>query len=240
MDINREVHKNQFEVLNYLKISAKDITRYDVKLTGNIVISPKTETAKEAMLKTNIPGVKILEVKSKTAPQTTREDLSLVVLNVHPSITEANILEGSGLKSKRLIAAATGNTTWKVRLFCTSKEQKEEIAKKGLKLNCVKYKAEAYKVTRPPLQCYKCQGLGHMAFQCNLETKCMRCAGPHSTKDCTDKTSNKCANCQGEHSANSSLCPKVKIYKPKLFKRPERSLMQQQRLKKVIPLMSPD
>ena len=49
-----------------------------------------------------------------------------------------------------------------------------------------------------------------MAFQCNLETKCMRCAGPHSTKDCTDKTSNKCANCQGEHSANSSLCPKVK------------------------------
>ena len=84
------------------------------------------------MLKTNILGVKILEVKSKTAPQTTGEDLSLVVLNVHPSITEANILEGSGLKSKRLIAAATGNTTWKVRLFCTSKEQ-EEIAKKRSK-----------------------------------------------------------------------------------------------------------
>ena len=98
-----------------------------------------------------------------------------------------------------------------MRHFCSSKEQREGILKQGLRIAGIRYKAEAYKSTRPPLQCYKCQELGHISYQCsNNVIKCMRCAGPHSTKDCTDKDNNKCANCQGGHSANSVLCPLVK------------------------------
>ncbi|KAJ7723757.1 hypothetical protein B0H14DRAFT_2175699, partial [Mycena olivaceomarginata] len=41
----------------------------------------------------------------------------------------------------------------------------------------------------PPLQCYNCQGFGHMAKACSTRkdpanTKCARCAGPHPTREC--------------------------------------------------------
>ena len=139
-----------------------------------------------------------------------KEDLTLVILNIHPSISDEDIDGYSGIKAKRLVAAATGNKTFKVRLFCANREQKAATLKAGLRIGGIKYKAEDYRITRPPIQCYNCQGLNHMATQCTQPAKCMKCAGAHDTRQCSDTGTRACANCQGAHPSNSALCPVIK------------------------------
>ena len=57
-----------------------------------------------------------------------------------------------------------------------------------------------------PMQCYKCQRLGHTAGSCNsTQNKCMICAGPHDKAQCNSKK-HKCANCGQQHTANSREC----------------------------------
>lgn len=36
-------------------------------------------------------------------------------------------------------------------------------------------------------RCFRCQGLGHIAKQCEKGEICAKCAGPHITKDCASK-----------------------------------------------------
>ncbi|GFU36649.1 nucleic-acid-binding protein from transposon X-element [Trichonephila clavipes] len=59
-------------------------------------------------------------------------------------------------------------------------------------------------------QCWRCQGWFHSSEVCHLPPRCVRCAGPHSAKDCTldFDAPMKCANCSGDHAANWSRCPK--------------------------------
>ena len=57
-----------------------------------------------------------------------------------------------------------------------------------------------------PMQCYKCQRLGHTAGSCNsTQNKCMICAGPHDKAQCNSRK-HKCANCGQQHTANSREC----------------------------------
>ena len=59
-----------------------------------------------------------------------------------------------------------------------------------------------------PLQCYRCQRLGHKAESCKGKPRCLLCSEQHSTKDCKYKNEDdfKCANCGGSHKANSVKC----------------------------------
>ncbi|GFY08585.1 nucleic-acid-binding protein from transposon X-element [Trichonephila clavipes] len=59
-------------------------------------------------------------------------------------------------------------------------------------------------------QCWRCQGWFHSSEVCHLPPRCVKCAGPHSAKDCTLDFNDtmKCANCLGAHAANWSRCPK--------------------------------
>ncbi|GFU22889.1 nucleic-acid-binding protein from transposon X-element [Trichonephila clavipes] len=59
-------------------------------------------------------------------------------------------------------------------------------------------------------QCWRCQGWFHSSEVCHLPPRCVKCAGPHSAKDCTLDFNDpmKCANCSGAHAANWSRCPK--------------------------------
>ncbi|GFW78837.1 zinc finger protein [Trichonephila clavipes] len=59
-------------------------------------------------------------------------------------------------------------------------------------------------------QCWRCQGWFHSSEVCHLPPRCVRCAGPHSAKDCTldFDAPMKCANCSGDYAANWSRCPK--------------------------------
>ncbi|GFU96930.1 nucleic-acid-binding protein from transposon X-element [Trichonephila clavipes] len=59
-------------------------------------------------------------------------------------------------------------------------------------------------------QCWRCQGWFHSSEVCHLPPRCVRCAGPHSAKDCTldFDAPMKCANCSGDHAAFWSRCHK--------------------------------
>lgn len=68
-------------------------------------------------------------------------------------------------------------------------------------------------VVRPfvpkPLQCRKCQRIGHVSAVCTNTAVCSRCSGSHSSDACRAENQ-KCANCQGSHDASSKNCPYVK------------------------------
>lgn len=68
-------------------------------------------------------------------------------------------------------------------------------------------------VVRPfvpkPLQCRRCQRLGHVSAVCRNSTVCPRCSEQHDADTCR-ATELKCTNCQGSHAASSKDCPRLK------------------------------
>lgn len=78
----------------------------------------------------------------------------------------------------------------------------------------LKIKVEDYEGTPSPVQCYRCQRFGHKAQGCNLQSKCVKCAGDHNTKECTKDPISPatCSNCNGPHPANYRQCPKFVAY----------------------------
>ena len=60
-----------------------------------------------------------------------------------------------------------------------------------------------------PLQCYRCQRLGHTAEGCKAKIRCLVCAGEHVKEVCTARNEH-CANCSGSHKANSKYCNLIK------------------------------
>lgn len=57
-----------------------------------------------------------------------------------------------------------------------------------------------------PIQCYKCQGYGHMAGNYSNKRKCRKCGEDHQSNECNTE-SPKCVNCKGDHPSNYKLCP---------------------------------
>ena len=57
-------------------------------------------------------------------------------------------------------------------------------------------------------QCTRCQQYGHTRTYCNKPFACVKCGGPHNTKDCSKRkdTPAKCALCGGNHPANYKGC----------------------------------
>lgn len=73
-------------------------------------------------------------------------------------------------------------------------------------------------------QCYRCQNFGHASRNCNLPTRCVKCAEPHATKECPKKDRSspaRCCNCLEEHPANYSKCVERQKYLDRLKKRSE-------------------
>ena len=60
-----------------------------------------------------------------------------------------------------------------------------------------------------PLQCYRCQRIGHTAKGCRAKIRCMVCSGEHVKEVCT-ANEEKCANCGGNHKANAKGCIHIK------------------------------
>ena len=69
------------------------------------------------------------------------------------------------------------------------------------------YKVRPY--ISQPLQCFRCQRLGHTAQGCKARIRCLVCGGDHVKEVCSAK-SEKCANCGGSHKANSKYCGLIK------------------------------
>ena len=62
----------------------------------------------------------------------------------------------------------------------------------------------------PVVRCFKCQRLGHFADVCRGTIRCVRCSGPHSYEECTQKDQVHCSRCGGNHSAAYAGCSTMK------------------------------
>ena len=79
-----------------------------------------------------------------------------------------------------------------------------------VKLGYIRYKVFPY--VAPPLRCYNCQRIGHLAKNCKADPRCLICSGKHCYEECQNKSQEnfKCANCNGSHKANSKECKTIK------------------------------
>jgi hypothetical protein len=107
-----------------------------------------------------------------------------------------------------------------VRLATTHKELYEEHVYKRKPL-CLFYQRFYAVQEIKPRQCWNCQGLGHLAFDCpKNEPTCMQCGDSHRVKECSNidkenKTASKifCSNCNQEgHTASARACPILKTH----------------------------
>lgn len=75
------------------------------------------------------------------------------------------------------------------------------------------------------LQCKRCQEFNHTQKYCQLEPRCVKCAGKHFTKECRQNKSTppKCVNCDEMHPANYRGCVVAKTPQ----KRRNHAMMQQ-------------
>ncbi|VDI67369.1 Hypothetical predicted protein [Mytilus galloprovincialis] len=86
-----------------------------------------------------------------------------------------------------------------LKLYFNTPELPERV-----NLGFTSYKVKIF--VKKPIQCFKCQGYGHMQNECSSKEICVRCGGAHTTPNC-DKPP-KCINCNGEHPASNKDCPK--------------------------------
>lgn len=73
-----------------------------------------------------------------------------------------------------------------------------------IKLGYIAYQVKKYNM--PPIRCYKCQRIGHMAKGCTAKQRCLVCSEEHSKNECQNQNRIKCANCGGNHVASSKTC----------------------------------
>ena len=71
-------------------------------------------------------------------------------------------------------------------------------------------------------QCKRCQRYGHTQKYYNHNFRCVKCAGSHSTGQCTKspETPAKCILCQGEHPANYKECSAYKTLHNNKYPKP--------------------
>ncbi|XP_049829206.1 uncharacterized protein LOC126267938 [Schistocerca gregaria] len=65
---------------------------------------------------------------------------------------------------------------------------------------------------KKPVQCFRCQKLGHFAADCTGRLACSKCAKSHLTRDCTKprEAAATCCNCGGSHAVNHRGCSYLK------------------------------
>lgn len=86
-------------------------------------------------------------------------------------------------------------------------EFKGEHLPERIYLGHLSYRVFAY--VFPPLRCFRCQRMGHLASGCDAKIKCLVCSGNHYKEDCLSDIL-RCANCNGDHVASSKACRYIK------------------------------
>lgn len=64
-------------------------------------------------------------------------------------------------------------------------------------------------------QCYRCQRFGHVAKNCNMNPRCVKCSSNHDPGACTkmEEAQPVCVNCSKDHPANWRGCEAHKKHK---------------------------
>jgi hypothetical protein len=139
--------------------------------------------------------------------------IRVMAKGIHPSCDLMGIIVdviNKGLKITMATRTLSNNDKYPLAIFMLTFEHGEDI-KKIFEIETIqgaRVKIENVRRSKLIPQCKHCQGYGHTQIYCNLQPKCVKCAGDHSTKQCTkvDLRTPKLANCLKNHPANYTGC----------------------------------
>ncbi|XP_047000583.1 uncharacterized protein LOC124616321 [Schistocerca americana] len=78
---------------------------------------------------------------------------------------------------------------------------------------------EKLKKRSGPGRCFNCQKVGHMARDCDMPMRCVRCGEKHKYEECPvpqGEGKEKCCNCAGAHPASYLGCPEFRKARDRL------------------------
>lgn len=111
-------------------------------------------------------------------------------------------------KVTQLTAPTADKTPMPLFAFTMLKSQPREHILKIKTIFYTRVTIEQFRGQRGPIQCFKCQRFGHTNHFCNNTTRCFKCAGFHSGRECTKARDIpcKCVNCGEAHPASYRRC----------------------------------
>jgi hypothetical protein len=201
-----DIKANPLAINKLLEEHIDVIARTATTKGGTVLIFPKTDAGRSLLMIAELTDG--LSMRATKASQATQKVTNFVIVGgLHPSMTDDEISQSLGRPCKRMKSAKLGGAaTWKVKVQCADSAEKSEMMKSGVVVGRRQYKVADFKPPQGVLQCYHCQGFGHIASACKVQEKCRKCGESHSEKDC--KADNAvCANCKGNHSASDFACP---------------------------------
>ena len=118
--------------------------------------------------------------------------------------------DGSLLRARWIKPAhrrARDQTCGHIILVASTADMANKMLTNGLVV-CQK-RVYAEKCKKEPTRCLKCQGWGHLSYDCKLtQDTCGTCAGRHRTATCAPGSRPRCVSCGIEgHASWSRLCP---------------------------------
>ena len=115
-------------------------------------------------------------------------------------------------------------TTMPLVLVSLTKSEEGKHLFNITKLLFITISAEALKPNNLKSQCHRCQRFGHASSSCNIPFRCVKCSGPHNSRDCAKphEVTPTCCNCRRPHTANYRGCPAFPPPKPSKLTDPPR------------------
>jgi hypothetical protein len=124
-------------------------------------------------------------------------------------ITEENELTDKGFKIKDIVwlkkKGMPLGTHASLGVWFDSAEAAEWAMRDGM-LFGQRYVGSIEAYERKKKRCYKCQAVGHLAWNCKETRRCAHCTLDHDLKDCPPGSTPKCVDCNGGHRTGSSEC----------------------------------
>jgi hypothetical protein len=88
----------------------------------------------------------------------------------------------------------------------------QSLVRQGIVINAQLFEARLFDHSLILKQCFNCNQWGHTTSACGKKICCGHCAGPHSTKSCS-QASTSCTNCRQKHKAwQRQACPTFQAY----------------------------
>lgn len=187
--------KEMEKKINELGLDNLEIQDCAVTRSGNIQLRCQQDSAKkieEKLQQSNL--AEQMEIVTKTQ--------RLIIFSIPQEITEEEIKAAINKKLNRETETKIIKKSQKSEFFhCTIEldinSASHLLSTRKLLLHFHSCPIRRY-ISLP--RCYRCQGLGHFANQCNpnKEARCENCAGTHDSRSCTlkeEEEKHKCYNC---------------------------------------------
>ena len=194
----------------YLNDFAHDLNLKDVKITtnGNVLIYADNLSDKQIILnnKDLFKNCKKLDLNSvDKRPCLIIKGISKKYADEHIDDLKQvyGIIEVFEMKNK-----TSGKVYNFVKAVVESEERKRSILlDRFVHIGYFRYFTDDFK--KPPIQCRKCKGFGHIEAKCTYDSKCAKCGINHDETKCSSDITT-CANCGGGHSCFYRGCSAYK------------------------------